>query len=380
MRVGVDGWVGWGGPIQKCILMTGRAESLQHRNFSTRASASGAVPYRSPSPRAASCHLHVLATQPPNDKSTLPWAAGAVRQAVEQLPPVLRGKQGNTPAASSGTAAQGASALQQGEPPAAGAAAASTPAASPERGAQPAGQSASPVAGAPQQQEEQQGEPRELREQYSLQRVLGPLGGMLPPHGLGASPPQLAVLPVRVALQLLAGMPRRFLLLTDGNEVRPWQRGIGRGVCEWVDGWVWGVWLVSGDWMGSWGEAAWVSLIVAHSLGQHATTMVHVPCACLCQKRGGQLASSTPHNLENLPALAGQRQLPQKVFFQPPPSPAAAPAGSPGARWRRTRGSHAVNRPARQPPGSGRAVRSSRSGAACRAGGGRRLAGALLWD
>lgn len=336
----------------------------------------------SPSPRAASCLLHVFATQPPNDNPTLPWAAGAVRQVVEQLPPVLRGKQGNTPAASSGTAAQGASASQQGASTATGAAAASTPAPSPERGAQQVGQPAAPEAGAPQQQEEQHGEqpvgPREMREQYSLQRVLGPLGGMLPPHGLGASPPQLAVLPVRVALQLLAGMPRHFLLLTDGNEVRPWGHRIGRGVCEWGDGGVWGFgWWLAIGWVdgGRLCGSALLSRIASVSM---LPPWRMFPYACLCQKRGGQrggqLASSMSHNLEiplcTPPALAGQQQLPQKVFFQPPPSPAAAQASAPGARWRHARGSHAAARPAR----------SSRCGAACRAGGGRRLAGALLWD
>ncbi len=73
----------------------------------------------------------------------------------------------------------------------------------------------------PQQQAEQAQQQRQRpQEQFLLHRVLGPLG-MLPSLAGGAdkTPPQLALLPVRVALRLLGGMPRHFLLLTDVNEV-----------------------------------------------------------------------------------------------------------------------------------------------------------------
>ena len=74
-----------------------------------------------------------------------------------------------------------------------------------------------------QQLEEQQVEEEQLHvlgRRFSLRTGGGGegLSGVLPP-ALGGAPPQLAILPVRVALSLLAGMPHRFLLLSDENQV-----------------------------------------------------------------------------------------------------------------------------------------------------------------
>jgi hypothetical protein len=75
--------------------------------------------------------------------------------------------------------------------------------------------------------------------------VLSPLG-LLPSlpgtGGGGALPPHLAILPVRVALQLLSGMPRHFLLLTNAGQVREGVGAVAGGVevqwTGWGGGWV----------------------------------------------------------------------------------------------------------------------------------------------